>query len=523
MTQDASFPTPPQPAESAPLPPRKKKFSFPSAFTTLGIILALAALLTWVIPAGTYSKLTFDTDKSVFTVVNPKGESKELPGTQATLDSLGIKAKIDKFKDKSIYKPIAVPGTYEQVKATPQGPLDVLKAPIKGIADSFEIILFVLIIGGAIGVLNSTGTFAAGISALSRATKGREAVLIAVITTLISIGGTTFGMAEETIAFYPILIPVFLYAGFDAMVGIAAIYLGSSIGTTFSTVNPFATVIASNSAGINFLNGMNSRLIGLVLGTLLCIAYIVNYAKKIKADPTKSLVHDQQQEIQARFAGDTDAEAPDFTLQRKFMLLLFAATFAVMVWGVSRGGWWFPEMSTLFLGFALLTGLIGRIPEKTWVDKFIAGAADLVGVALTIGLARGINMIMDGGQISDTILNSLSHVVNGMNGSVFSVVMMGIYTILGFFISSSSGLAVLSMPIMAPLADTVNVPRDVVVSAYQYGQGLMGFITPTGLILVALSMVNVGYDRWLKFVMPLVGMVTVLLVVMLVAQAMFGH
>lgn len=520
MTQPISEPIPNAPA---PAPqPAKKKMAFPTAFTVLGIILVLAALMTWLVPAGSYSTLSYDSEAAAFNVETPKGESQSLPGNQATLDKLGIKADIKSFEEGAINKPVAIPGTYEQVEATPQGPLDILKAPLKGIADSFDIILFVLIIGGAIGILNSTGTFAAGIAALSRATKGREAILVAVITILVALGGTTFGMAEETIAFYPILIPVFLAAGFDAIVAIGAIYLGSSVGTMFSTVNPFSAVIASNSAGISFLNGMNFRLIGLVIGTIIAIWYLLRYANQVKANPARSLVYDQKEELEARFlsgsAGDA-AAAPEFNLQRKSLLLMFMATFGVMIWGVSSQGWWFEEMSALFLALALLIGIVGRVREKDWVDQFVAGAADLVGVALIIGLARGINILLDGGQISDTILFNLSQTVSGMDGSIFSIVMMVVYVLLGFFIPSSSGLAVLSMPIMAPLADAVNLPRDVVVSAYQYGQGVMGFVTPTGLILAALALAGVSYDRWLKFVMPLLGIITAFAIIMLLAQA----
>ena len=177
-------------------------------------------------------------------------------------------------------------------------------------------------------------------------------------------------------------------------------------------------------------------------------------------------------------------------------------------------------MTSLFLVVGIILCVISGMGEKVAVHNFVAGAADLVGVALTIGVARAVNLIMDNGLISDTILHSATDVVSGMNGGVFSIIMLAIFMVLGFFIPSSSGLAVLSMPIMAPLADTVGLPRDVIVSAYQYGQGLMAFITPTGLILVTLSMVDVTYDRWLKFILPLLGMIGGFATLMLLAQAM---
>ena len=186
-----------------------------------------------------------------------------------------------------------------------------------------------------------------------------------------------------------------------------------------------------------------------------------------------------------------------------------------MIYGVSKLGWWFGEMTALFFGVSLLMVFLAKLPEKAFVDEFVKGASDLLGVALLVGLSRGITIIMNNGLISDSILYYASDLVNGMNNVIFSTVMFIIYNVLGFFIPSSSGLAVLSMPVMAPLADVVGVGRNVIVDAYQYGQGLINFITPTGLVLASLALVNVTYDKWLKFVMPLVGTLAVLSVIML--------
>jgi len=500
----------------------KKKRSFPSAFTVLFIVLIFAAVLTWVVPSGAYSKLKYNVDGKVFTITKPDSTEEEMPGTQETLDKLGIKVNVEKFQDESIYKPVAIPGTYESVESNPQGFMEVLKAPIEGVYDTIDIIMFVFIIGGVIGVLNATGAFDAGIASLSRATKGKEFLLIVFVTVLITLGGTTFGLAEETIAFYPILIPIFMAAGYDAIVCIAALYMGSSIGTMFSTVNPFSAVIASNAAGINFTEGLATRGIGLLIATIITIVYIVNYGKKIKKDPSKSLVFSQKEEIEERFLKGYDANhVPEFTTRRKLMLTIFALSFVVMIWGVSTQDWWFLEMTTLFLAVGIVIGFISGLGEKEFVHKFVAGAGDLIGVALTIGVARAINLVMDNGLISDSILYYSSAGVTGMNSSIFVIFMLLVYILLGFFIPSSSGLAVLSMPIMAPLADTVGLPRDVIVSAYQYGQGLIAFITPTGLILASLAMVDVTYDKWLKFIMPLMGYIGAFAAVMLLIQAWF--
>lgn len=500
---------------------KKKKISFPSAFSVLFIVLILAAMLTYFVPAGSYSKLAWNGDDNSFTMTKADGSEEVLPGTQATLDQLNVKIDVKKFEDGSVYKPVAIPGTYEQVESSPQGFIEVLKSPITGVYDTIDIIMFVFVLGGLIGVINHTGAFDAGIAALSRATKGKEFILIIVISSLIALGGTTFGMAEETIALYPILIPIFLATGYDAIVCIAAIYMGSSIGTMFSTVNPFATVIASNAAGITFTEGLNLRLIGLVLAMVITLAYIIRYAQKVKKDPSLSLVADQKHEIEERFLKNYDpANAPAFNWRRVLMLIMFFGAFVWMVIGVSKLGWWFEEMTALFLGVSIAIAFVSGLPEKEFVNKFVAGAGDLIGVALIIGVARAVNGVMEAGMISDTILYYASGAVNGMNGGVFSVVMMLVFSVLGFFIPSSSGLAVLSMPIMAPLADTVGLQRDIIVSAYTYGQGLMAFITPTGLILATLEMVDVTYDRWIKFIMPLMGMIGLFAAAMLLVQAL---
>ena len=495
--------------------PKKKKLSFPSAYTVLLIVAALVAMLTWMVPAGTYNKLSYD--DGAFTVTYASGDTQEYPATQATLNELGIKAELEKFTNGDIYKPVGIPGSYTEVEANPQGIGEFFQAPITGMYDSIDVVFFVLIIGGFIGVVNHTGAFSSGIQSLSSTFEGREKWLVVIVTILISIGGTTFGMAEETIAFYPILVPIFIAAGYDAMVALAAIYLGSSIGTMCSTVNPFSTIIASNAAGINWTAGLNSRLVMLVMGTLLCIWYLVRYAEKVKADPTKSLIYSQKAEHEARFLGKNAGTPVAMTPQIKLILCVFAATFLYMVYGVSQLGWWFTEMTTLFFVSSLVIGLLSRTNEKDFVREFLTGASDLLGVALIIAIARGVTVLMDQGMISDSILFGSAGLVEGMDKGLFIVVMMVLFAGISFFVPSSSGLAVLSMPIMAPLADVVGLPRDNIVSSYQYGMGLMAFITPTGLVLASLAMVNVTFDKWLKFVMPLLGMLVGLAALSLLA------
>ncbi len=497
-----------------------KKIKFPTAHTVLLIIAAFVALATQFIPAGKYDKLGYDKERNVFTH-SSMDFTKEYSATQKTLDSLGMKIPLAKFTNGDIWKPVGIPGTYHKMPSNKQGIKEFIQSPLKGIMEAIDVILFVLIIGGFIGVINHTGAFDAGVGRLAENLKGNEKFLIIIITALIAIGGTTFGLAEETIAFYPILVPVFLAARYDAMVALASIYIGSCIGTMASTVNPFSAIIASHSAGINWTSGIVGRLFMLTVGTIICIWYIIRYAEKVRKNPAASLIYAQKQSIEKMFLTKTSNEKVTFTTRIRLVLLIFVACFALMIAGVSQWDWWFLEMTTIFFVGSIVIAIVAAIKETTFVNAFVKGANDLLSVALIIGLARGVTILMDDGLISDTLLHYASSSVEGMPKGIFINAMMFLYAGLSFFIPSSSGMAVLSMPIMAPLADVVDIARENVVSAYQYGMGLMAFITPTGLILASLTMVDVTFDKWLKFIMPLLGILTVLTMIVLTVLVYF--
>ncbi|WP_041633226.1 YfcC family protein [Maribacter sp. HTCC2170] len=486
-----------------------KKIKFPTAHSILLIIAAIVAILTWVIPSGQYDRLSYNSENQAFVITNAS-KTLELEGSQKTLDDLGIIIPLAKFTNGDISKPISIPNTYKKLEPRPQGFKEFIQSPLKGIMQTSDIILLVLIIGGLIGIVNATGAFEAGITWLANALKGREFILIIMVTVLVALGGTTFGLEEETIAFYPILIPVFLAAKYDAMVGLGSIYIGSSIGTMVSTVNPFSVIIASDAAGINWTLGLEGRIIVLIIGLFICIIYILRYARKVQNDQTKSLIYDQKEEIQMMFIKDTTNRGTQLSLRLKLVLFVFAACFIVMIYGVSRLHWWFLEMTSVFLVGAILIGVIARMKERSFVDKFIQGATDLLGVAFIIGIARGVTVLMEDGLISDTLLYYSSNLTQGMHKGLFANVLLFINSGLSFFIPSSSGMAVLTMPIMSPLAEGIGIGREVIVNAYLFGVGLFKLINPTGIILASLAIVNVGYDKWLKFVTPLVALLAIM-------------
>lgn len=474
------------------VPPGKiieKKFSFPTAFTILFVLTAAMAVLTWIIPAGNYDRVT----------------------------------------NEALGKDVPVPGTYKFVEATPQGWLDVLFAPIKGFydpveytANAIDVSLFVLIIGGFLGVVNSTGAINAGIKRSLVVMKGQEKWMIPILMALFALGGTTYGMAEETLAFYVLIIPIMIAAGYDALTGVAVIMLGAGIGVLGSTINPFATTIASNAAGVSFTDGIYLRLLILALGWLICVGFVMRYAARVKSNPQSSIVADMAEDNRKRFSL-SGSEDVVFGFREKIIVLLFAITFAVMIWGVSSQGWWMAEMSVLFLGASLVIGVFSWIGEKQYTQAFVDGARDLLGVALIIGIARGIVVVMNEGKITDTILHACEEAIQGYSEIAYINAVYWIEVLISFLVPSTSGLAVLSMPILAPLSDFAGVERELAVTAYQSASGIVNLITPTSAVVVGgLAIGRVPYDRWLRFLWPLLLIITLLIMALLSAATMMG-
>ena len=464
----------------------KKKMKFPSAFSILFIILLIAIGLTWLIPSGSYSKLSYDTTENHFIVKTHGIPDQSYPATEQTLNQLNIKIQLSNFTNGIIKKPIAIPDTYQRIEQHEKGIIDMIHAMVDGTI---------------------------------------EVSVVFAVCVLMLLGGTACGIEEEAVAFYPILVPVFLALGYDSIVCVGAIFLAASMGTAFSTINPFSVVIASNAAGIPFTEGMGFRTLGLILGGTCVIAYMYWYCKKLGANPEFSYTYDDRQAFYDLYMKDIEPNATvEFTFRRKLILILFSGAFPLMVWGVMFGGWWFPQMAASFLAITIIIMFISGLPEKDVVNGFTHGASELVGVALIIGLARAVNIILEQGMISDTILDYMTHLVGGMNGGVFIIGQLIVFIFLGLVVPSSSGLAVLAMPIMAPLADTVGIPRDIVVSAYNWGQYIMLFLAPTGLVLVTLQMLGIPFNKWLKFVMPIVGCQFVISSILLLVQVfMYAH
>lgn len=489
--------------------------SFPTPLTVISLIILVCAIATWFVPAGKYATLEYRGTQFVRT--SPSGDVSELEANQTTLDELGVQVQLDKFVNGDITKPITIPGTYVATDRNSQGLIAIIKAPLKGIYDTIDIILFVLMIGGFIRVFNETGVLEKGTSYLTSKFKGSEKWLIIILTVLMAAGGTTFGLAEETIAFYAILVPVLTAAGYDLLVPLAVIFVGAHIGNMGATTNPFSVIIASNAAGVNWTNGMTIRLLMLGSSLLVSLAYIIRYAERTRKDPGKSLVLRLEGEVKNHFE-ITKSDNASMDTRSGIMLLIFGLTFIVMVLGVTRWHWWLTEMSALFLASAILSGILLRMREKKFVNTFLDGAAELVGVTLVIGFARGVTIILSDGNIIDTILFGLTNLVSGIPQGIFIIGLLLVFLVLGLFISSTSGLAVITMPILGALALAVGVSGDTVVNSYLFGAGIIYLISPTEMILPSLAMVNLNYNTWIRFILPLMGWLFLLSVVLLLVD-----
>ncbi len=467
-----------------------RKFKMPSAYTILLAIIVVVAILTWIVPAGQYD------------YVDPTAAKKE-----------------------------PIPGTYHIVEANPQGLKSIMMAPIVGFYDAVDVALFIITIGGFLGVVMKTGAIDAGIAGVTKSLKGKEKWMIPILMMLFGLGGTSFGMAEETIAFYPLLLPVFIAAGYDAMTAVGVILLGAGAGVLGSTVNPFATGIASGFAGISIGEGIFLRLLILVVSELTATLYVMRYAEKVKKNPEDSVVYDMKEDNEKHFlAHDESKGFPELTSKRKLILILFALTFIIMIFGVipfsdinisfiPTLGWWFGELTTLFFVSSVVIGLVAGLGEKGLVDSFVDGSRDLLGVALIVGVSRGITIVMNAGNITDTVLNLGERTLAGTSSIAFAIMSYLFYLPMSFLIPSTSGLATLSMPIMAPLGDFAGVARHVVITAYQSASGIVNLITPTSAVVMGgLAFARVSYERWLKFVWKYL----VVLMGIIIAALIFG-
>lgn len=439
---------------------------------------------------------------------------------------------------------------------------DFCTAPIKGFADALPVCLFVMILGGFLGMMTETGALDNGIAVLVQKLKGNEIMLIPVLMLIFSLGGTTYGMCEETVPFYALLAATMMAAGFDPMVGAATVLLGAGCGCLGSTVNPFAV-----GAAVDALTGVGievnqSIIIGLgavlwLVTTVMSIVFVMNYAKKVKADKGSTILSMQElkdaEEAHGKAASEVHKEVK-LTGRQKGVLIAFAFTFVVMIvgfipladlnegvanffdagavydadgnavvqgWsalitGLPIGQWYFDEASTWFFLMAVLIGIIGGLSEKQIVNTFITGAADMMSVVLVIALARGISVLMASTGLDVFVLDAAANALAGLSGVIFAPMSFLVYFGLSFLIPSTSGMATVSMPIMGPLAVKLGFSPEVMVMIFSAAIGVVNLFTPTsGAIMGGLALAKIEWTTWLKFALKLIVALSVVCAVIL--------
>ena len=447
---------------------------------------------------------------------------------------------------------VIVSGTTDAVTAAKFS--DFFTAPVKGFADALPVCLFVMILGGFLGMMTETGALDNGIAVLVQKLKGREIWIIPVLMCLFALGGTSYGMCEETVPFYALLAATMMAAGFDPLVGAATVLLGAGCGCLGSTVNPFAVGAAVDALSSKGIEVDQTIIIGLgflltVVTTLISIIFVMRYAKKVKADKGSTFLSLQEQKDAEAAHGAAAAEAAKevkLTGRQKAVLGIFAFTFVVMIvgfiplgdlnanvagffdngvydadgntitqaWsavitGLPIGQWYFDEASTWFFIMAIVIGIVGGLSEKKIVDTFISGAADMMSVVLIIALARGISVLMAATGLDMYVLDAAAAMLKGVPSFIFAPVAFLVYFGLSFLIPSTSGMATVSMPIMGPLAAGLGFSPEVMVMIFSSAIGVVNLFTPTsGAIMGGLSLAKIEWTTWLKFAMPLIVILT---------------
>ena len=438
---------------------QKKKFELPHIFVLLSAIILVCAIATWLLPAGEFER-----------AVNEAGTE------------------------------VVVPGTYHTVESSPVGLFDSIKAIYNGMLNGADVIFFVFIAYAAIGLIISTGAFNGLVAGLLKVLKGKtRAVIIPIFILVLGCASSTIGVFEEAFPFIPIFVGIAL--GYDAVVGLAIVALGTGLGYSGAVMNPFTVGMAQSIAGLPQMSGIPFRLVCHLTMIVVASAFTIRYALKVQADPAKSLVHGDS--FDHLTMNPEEIEKHPFGIREKLVLGVLAAGIAVIVWGTKVKGWYFEDLSGVFLIMGIISSLIMGWGPNIIAKKVARSFADIAVACMMIGFARGILVVLQNGHIIDTVVYALSIPLSKLPGWISGEAMLIVQTLLNFLIPSGSGQAVTSMPIMAPLADLCGISRQVAVLAFQFGDGLSNIIWPTAMTPIMCGIAGVKMDKWWKFIVPL--------------------
>lgn len=448
-----------------------KQFKVPHVYAIIFALMVIFAVLTWIVPSGSYQR-------------------QEVNGREVT-----------------------VAGTYEQSEKTyideetgdevdlRQGVFDVLQAPTRGIQEAIEVVAFILIVGGSFQVITKTGAITSGMGRVVRRFKNKDILIIPIAMVLFALGGTSFGMAEETLPFFAIFMPIMMAMGFDSMTAFMVVFVGARTGYIASTINPFNVLIAQGILGIQGNPQLWLRMIAWVVLTAVAITWVVLYARRVKKNPESSITFEDDIAKKVEFAADESALDAEFTGRQKGVLAVFIAGMCLIIWGLVTQGWYMNEISAVFLAMGLLAGVIAGFSQDVIAQEFVAGIADFAFSAIVVGLARGILVIASDGMIIDTILNALATGLGGIPAVLFTTLLYAVENLLAILVPSSSGLAALTAPIFGPLTELMGLNPEGAVWALSMGSATMSLICPTSAILVAgLGVCKIKLGQWWKTV-----------------------
>lgn len=545
----------------------KKQRRLPSAFTILAILTIVMAAMTWIVPAGRYDTETVETsagDKEIAIKGTYKTAEERVKAAQEEYDNVMRQENITdpeskEAKDNETFQKASK--ALEEAKAIkdPQGLWEVLLAPIKGVKETVDIMVVVMFVGGLLALEAKVGAIQAGFKVLMKKMKGKEIILIPILITLFAICGSAYGSQEETVVYYAFMVPLMLAAGYNAMTALLTVIVGTSVGIAASTVNPFSAMIAAEVGGSALGDGMVTRTIMLIAGIIIGSFFVMRYAKKVKAGEYKEdSVNDKKLKFAQSAAGDDKFDTKrKLTLAIIFMALIVITIFAFIPWDNPNslnitwfvdikewvaglpiigeligdvtpfGQWYFDELGVLYLVSALLIGWMYKMGDHEFVDTFIEGAKDVLGVCLIIGVARGITVIMNDGNITHTILHSLEGLMAGLPDGVVKGLFGGVAYILflplAFLIPSTSGLASVSMPIFGQLAELTGVGAHIAVAAFVAGSGIIQMVAPTVASLMGGTVAcGVSYSKYLKRVAGLFVALSVAYILIITAASLTG-
>ncbi len=441
---------------------KKKIFKVPHTYVILSIVILVVTICTYIMPAGEYDRVEID--------------------GRTVVDST----------------------SYHSVEASPVGFFELFKAIPQGYNDAASIIFFIFVVAGMFNVIMATGAIERGIGKLALATRGKEKILIPAVMAIFAAAGATFGINEEGIIFVPVGIALARAMGYDAIVGMSLVTLGASIGFSSGIMNAFTVGVAQGIAELPIFSGASLRIAVWIVMLIITAIYVTRYAKKVKADPSLSYVLELEE---AEKDQKLDLDNLEKLSVRDYLILLEVVVFfGILVYGVFKYGWYLTEIFALFVIMGIGAGFIAGFGPSRIAVEFVNGAKGIVFGALVVGIARTILVVMTDGMIIDSFLHGLSGLISHLPKSVAAVGMLFVQALTNFFIPSGSGQAAATMPLMVPLADVLGLTRQTAVLAFQFGDGFTNNIIPTSSVLMgSLSVDKIPYEKWLKYIAPLMG------------------